>query len=173
MGSWFRYTLGNLKVDGDFTLKIMNKNAADDGTSNHYRWVVDNIEWYSYEAPKYAVTFEAPEHGLLSVLNGSAPLTSGDEVKAGTELTIVPTPGDGYQVKSVTVNDTPIEAVEDVYSYTMGSAAAVIAATFEKKTATGVDEMNVEQAPAKEIRNGQLLIIRDGAVYTAVGQRVK
>lgn len=46
-----RFSVGNLKIDGDFTIKIVNLNDADDATKNHYRWVVDNIEWYSYEAP--------------------------------------------------------------------------------------------------------------------------
>ena len=46
----YRFSKGGLKVDGDFTIKIVNKSDAttDD---NIYRWVVDNIEWYSYEKP--------------------------------------------------------------------------------------------------------------------------
>ena len=52
LGSWYRFNKGNLKVDGEFTIKIVNKNDADgDGTGNNYRWVMDNLEWYSYEAP--------------------------------------------------------------------------------------------------------------------------
>ena len=47
----YRYELNDLKIDGDFTIKIVNLNEADNGTSNHYRWVVDNIEWLSYEKP--------------------------------------------------------------------------------------------------------------------------
>lgn len=51
MGSWNRYALGNLKVEGDFTIKFVNKNEADNGTGNQYRFVLDNLEWYSYEKP--------------------------------------------------------------------------------------------------------------------------
>lgn len=54
-GSWFRFGVGNLKVDGDFTIKIVNNNEPDGGTGNEYRFVVDNIEWYSYTAPVYSV----------------------------------------------------------------------------------------------------------------------
>lgn len=54
-GSWFRFGVGGLKIDGDFTIKIVNNNVPDDGTGNQYRWVVDNIEWYSYTAPVYSV----------------------------------------------------------------------------------------------------------------------
>lgn len=46
----YRFSVGNLKVNGNFTIKIVNMNDADDGTSNHYRWVMDNLEWYSYSA---------------------------------------------------------------------------------------------------------------------------
>ena len=51
MDSWFRFEAKDLHIDGDFTIKIVNKNEADDGKSNHYRFVVDNIEWLSYEKP--------------------------------------------------------------------------------------------------------------------------
>ena len=62
MGSWFRFGVGDLKVDGDFTIKIVNNNVPDNGTGNQYRFVVDNIEWYSYKAPAYSV---AGSEGLL------------------------------------------------------------------------------------------------------------
>lgn len=53
-GSWFRFGVGNLKIEGDFTIKFVNNNVPD-GTGNEYRFVVDNIEWYSYTAPVYSV----------------------------------------------------------------------------------------------------------------------
>ena len=49
-GNEFRYTLGNLKIDGDFVLEIMNKDTAE-ADGNQFRWAMDNLEWYSYEAP--------------------------------------------------------------------------------------------------------------------------
>lgn len=48
-GNEFKYGVGGLKVAGEFTIKVVNKNDAD-GNSNHYRFVMDNLEWYSYEA---------------------------------------------------------------------------------------------------------------------------
>lgn len=54
----YRFSVGNIKIDGDFTIKIVNNNVPDDGTGNQYRWVVDNIEWYSYTAPVYSVAGE-------------------------------------------------------------------------------------------------------------------
>ena len=49
MGSWYRFSVENINVAGDFIIKVVNKNDAD-SNSNHYRFVVDNIEWLSYEA---------------------------------------------------------------------------------------------------------------------------
>lgn len=49
-GNEFRYTLGNLKKDGDFVIEIVNKDTAE-ADANQFRWAMDNLEWYSYEAP--------------------------------------------------------------------------------------------------------------------------
>ena len=60
-------------------------------------------------APKYTVTFAAPENGTLTVLNGEAAINSGDQVDENTELTITATPADGYQLATLTANDAAIE----------------------------------------------------------------
>lgn len=73
----YRFSVGNLKTGGDFTINIVNNNDAD-GTGNEYRWVVDNIEWYSYTVP-------APEH-IYSVAGAEALLGSNWNEKEGNEL---------------------------------------------------------------------------------------
>lgn len=45
---------------------------------------------------KYTIVFEQPSNGTLAVMNGEVELTSGDQVADGTELTVVPTPDEGY-----------------------------------------------------------------------------
>ena len=129
LGSWYRFKKGGIKVEGDFTIKIVNKNTADDVSKNQYRFVVDNIEWYGYET--YAVTFNGmPSHGLLGVLNGSSPLNSGDKVPAGTVLTIVPTPGTGYEVDEVTVLNGESQVAVTNNQFTMPAGNVTVAATF-------------------------------------------
>lgn len=76
----YRYSVGNLKVAGNFTIKIVNMNDADDGTSNHYRWVMDNLEWYSYEAP-------APAH-VYSVAGSEALMGTNWNETTGNEMTL-------------------------------------------------------------------------------------
>lgn len=175
MGSWFRFTKGGLKIDGDFTIKIVNDNVPDDGSGNQYRFVIDNIEWYSYVAPTYAVTYDAmPEHGLLSVFAGSTPLASGDEVKEGTVLTIVPAPGDDYEIDAVTANGVNVEAVESVYSIIMGAEPVVIAATFkEKGGGTDLEELKNQKSQInndKVLQDGVIYILRNGVIYELNGR---
>lgn len=76
----YRYSVGNLKVAGNFTIKIVNMNDADDGNSNHYRWVMDNLEWYSYEAP-------APAH-VYSVAGAEALMGTSWNEREGNEMTL-------------------------------------------------------------------------------------
>lgn len=79
----------------------------------------------------YAVTWDAPANGTLTVKNNDVVLTSGDKVEEGTVLTIEATPAEGYVLESITANGTPVEAVEGVYSVTV-EAETTIAATFSE-----------------------------------------
>lgn len=45
----YRYELNDLKIEGDFSIKIVNLNDAD-ADGNEYRFVMDNLEWYSYDS---------------------------------------------------------------------------------------------------------------------------
>ncbi|MBR1651800.1 MAG: InlB B-repeat-containing protein [Alloprevotella sp.] len=55
----------------------------------------------NFEAiPTYAATILSPDNGTLVVKNGDVAINSGDAFAAGTVLTIVPTPADGYYYKN-------------------------------------------------------------------------
>lgn len=68
-------------------------------------WELCPDDWteLEYKAPapvevqQYAVTYTAPEHGTLVVMNGETQLTSGDKVDASTRVTLVLTPDTGYE----------------------------------------------------------------------------
>ena len=45
------FCVGNLKKEGAFTLRIVNAADPAGDNSNHQRFVVDNIEWFSYGDP--------------------------------------------------------------------------------------------------------------------------
>lgn len=84
------------------------------------------------ELTGYAVTITAPasSHGTLEVFDGEDAVNSGSRVDEGTVLTIVATPNAYYSVTEITVNGTPIEAVDGVYTYTVGTEAITVAASF-------------------------------------------
>lgn len=80
----------------------------------------------------YSVTTIAGEHGSISASTTSA---------AGEQYTVTVTPASGYQIKSITVNGTPITTLTSaqkrkVYTYT-GTATSdeTVAAEFEEITA--------------------------------------
>lgn len=60
--------------------------------------------------PKFAINYVSEtEHGSFVIKNGDNVITPGSEVAQYTMLTVEATPAEGYQVKSIKVNDTEIE----------------------------------------------------------------
>ena len=116
----------------------------------------------------YAVTFDAPEYGTLVVKNGETPITSGDEFVKGTVLTVVATPESGYQLATLTAGGEDILSTK---SFTIGTADVEVVATFSQ--ATAIDITEVEGKAVKVLRNGVLLIEKNGRTYNAMGQVVK
>ena len=81
---------------------------------------------------KYAVTFNTPEHGTLTVSNGVNVLKSGDAVVKGTGLVVYATPASSdYVLSSLKANGADIEQGGD--AYTVGTEAVNIVATFTEK----------------------------------------
>ena len=118
----------------NYSLEAITLNDAalvpnEDGS---YSFIVD--EAYTVAATfainKYAVTITEPENGTLVVMNGEETVATGTELAHGTELTIIATPAEGYELGAITVNDNAIEG----NTLTL-TEAATIAATFnEAKT---------------------------------------
>lgn len=120
--------------------EILVNDEALEAVDGEYVYTVKSITLItaSFEAipATYAVTFEQPENGSLAVTVDGENINSGDAFEAGTVLTIVPTPDEGYQVANVTVNDQAIAATDDAYTYTLADTAVTIAATFEAAPVT-------------------------------------
>ncbi|MDR2927659.1 MAG: hypothetical protein LBV41_05605 [Cytophagaceae bacterium] len=58
----------------------------------------------NFETMTFAVTYNAPANGTLTVTAGGAPVASGTEVDYGTVLTITAIPEDEYKLTTLTVN---------------------------------------------------------------------
>lgn len=110
----------------EITLNDAVLNANEDGS---YSFIVD--EAYTVAATfainKYAVTITEPQNGTLVVMNGEEAVATGTELAHGTELTIIATPAEGYELGAITVNDNAIEG----NTLTL-TEAATIAATFNE-----------------------------------------
>ena len=83
----------------------------------------------------YSITITVPDNGnVLTVKAGEVAITSGDKVTEGTELSVTATPASHYEATAITV--TPEDGTAQTIgkengSYTMGTAAITIAASFK------------------------------------------
>ena len=108
-----------------------------------------------------------PEYGEVNVSG----LIEDGVVKHGTTLDLLATPKSGYhfvcwQIGGVEYSkDNPLsyEVLDDVN----------IVAVFQSNTTTALDNVNASDAPVKTLMDGCVYIIRNGKVYTVMGNEVK
>ena len=109
----------------------------------------------------WQVTLTQPEHGTISVVENIAL----DKVPDGTELHFAAIPDEGYEFEAWQgCNADGSLVISDNVS---------VSCTF-KQIITSIYNVEAEaDTPQKIIRNGQLLIIRDGKTYNALGAEVR
>lgn len=111
--------------DEESTMNIPNQGTAGECNATLISGKVTNYGWYiSYDnqsplqaelvdghiLPKFVVNYVSEtEHGSFVIKNGDNVIAPGSEVAQYTMLTVEATPAEGYQVKSIKVNDTEIE----------------------------------------------------------------
>ena len=120
---------------------------------NTLKYKFDPIDYVAYEGEEpipYAVTLTKEGEGTLTA-TGAADLNA---VPEGTELTIVATPADGYELKALTANGTDILATKKI----VVTDNMAIKATFTKKSYT------VTFTPEGE---GKLTATRNGEPFTS------
>jgi hypothetical protein len=176
----------SMSADGSttWTITITNGDAAPYVSStvgtlqyNHnsgnprfttYTSVQKAVQFYSIPVPKYAVTFNAPEHGTLVVKKGDDAITSGEKFVSGTEFTVVATPASGYKLTTLTANGTDISTTK---AFSIVSETVVVVAVFD--VASALDNTSVEGKAVKVLRDGQLVIEKNGVRYNAMGQVIR
>lgn len=89
----------------------------------------------------YAVTIVAPSAtvGTLEVYCDGERISNGTHVDEGSIITIMATPNEYYNVTEITVNGVVIEPVDGIYTYTVGTQAITVAATFERDPDAPID----------------------------------
>ena len=112
-----------------YELKALTTNSTDILATKKFV-VTAATEVKATFAKTYAVTLTKEGEGTITA-TGATDLKA---VPEGTELTIVATPADGYELKALTANGTDILAAKKF----VVTAATEVKATFAKKTATDV-----------------------------------
>ena len=142
---------GGYKDDGNVCLAAHVATAQAKGWKTQFTRDYDGNAWYDYtgaDNPLYAVTSSSTDGGSIS-LTGADDLTA---VPYGTELTIIATPNEGYELTALTANGTDILATKTV----VVTDNLNVKATFTKKifavkltkegegtlSATGADDLN-------------------------------
>jgi len=125
-----------------------------------------------YALVQFEVTYNTPDNGTLTVLDGTTPVPSGTMVDYGTVLTITADPDTDYILDVLTVNDEPFVSGDD---YTVVSET-VIVCSFESVSIRSeqVSGFTLYPNPVKDI----LTIVRSTngnariEVYSANGLKV-
>lgn len=122
-----------------------------------------------FEEVVYGVSFSAGENGKITVKAGDQILNSGDEVKPGTQVTVVVTPDEKFVLESLLVNDTDVaaEVKNGMYEFTV-SGETTIRATFKE------DESGIHQVWEGVYYNPSTKVLvapqrAEIAVYNVVG----
>lgn len=82
---------------------------------------------------KFKVEYTTEGGGTLTVKKDDAAVASGDEVEKGTTLTCQVSAGDGYRLKTLTVNEVEMQPDDDGKFTVEVTGALVIKAVFEKE----------------------------------------
>lgn len=132
-----------------------NPCTADAYELNYCDYVVKVVDENYVPVQKYTVTIDKPQNGTLTVMNGDVAVNSGDKIESGTTLTITAKADDGYALKEVSANETPLMSVQGTY-YVQVSGDTEISAIFEKLVST-------YQVTVEKPANGNLSIAYETA----------
>ena len=93
------------------------------------------------------------------------------EYEEGATATLTATAASGYKFVNWTVEGEQV-STENPYSFEVTKDVAIVA-NFAKDQGTAVDNTMVANKAMKAIINGQLVIVKDGVRYNALGQVIK
>ena len=119
----------------------------------------------NFQLKEYAVNVypNMPEFGEVNV--------SGGMLKHGTYLSLQATPFDGYSFVGWEIGGV-ICSEDQTWVYEVLDDVNIVA-VFKSNTTTALDNVNASDAPVKTLMDGCVYIIRNGKVYTVIGNEVK
>jgi hypothetical protein len=93
------------------------------------------------------------------------------EYEENAEATLIATAAEGYEFVNWTVAGEEV-STDATYTFTVTSDVEVVA-NFKAKVGTGVANIQTGIKAVKTIKNGQLIISKDGKEYNAQGAQLK
>ena len=120
---------------------------------------------------KVTITYKPATNGNLVVKQGANTLASGSSVEKGTQLTVVATANQGYELEALMINNKKVEnptfdpALRSYKANFTAEKATTISATFKRK----IEKVTITYKPAT---NGNL-VVKQGANTLASGSSVE
>ena len=135
-----------------------------------YTYNRDTKTWIEYTPATFFITYAQPSNGVLTVKNGANTIASQSSVEIGTQLTIVTTANQGYELEALMINNKKVNPTFDPALRTYkanftAEKATTISATFKRK----IEKVTITYKPAT---NGNL-VVKQGANTLASGSSVE
>ena len=135
-----------------------------------YTYNRDTKTWIEYTPATFFITYAQPSNGVLTVKNGANTIASQSSVEIGTQLTIVATANQGYELEALMINNKKVNPTFDPTLRTykanfIAEKATTISATFKRK----IEKVTITYKPAT---NGNL-VVKKGANTLASGASVE
>lgn len=131
---------------------------------------IEGVDLGAYELPYYTLTIAAFDHTTLTV--GGETKTAGDySLPKGYTTTATIEPDENYSITSVTCGDAILTPEAGIYTLPALLTDMTLTITVQS-TPTGIDDANTAVKAVKVIRNGQLLILRDGKEFNVLGAQL-
>ena len=126
------------------------------------------VDLGAYELPYFTLTVAAFEHATLTV-EGIGVLPAGAyQLPQGYTTTATIAVEEGYKLTSVKLGEEELIPVEGVYTIPALTEDAVVTIIVEEDEGTGLDQVSTNVC-RKVVRDGQVIIIRDGKDYNVLG----
>ena len=136
-----------------------------------YTYNRDTKTWIEYTPATFFITYAQPSNGVLTVKNGANTIASQSSVEIGTQLTIVATANQGYELEALMINNKKVEnptfdpALRTYKTTFTAEKATTISATFKRK----IEKVTITYKPAT---NGNL-VVKQGANTLTSGTSVE
>ncbi|WP_315556862.1 InlB B-repeat-containing protein [Porphyromonas endodontalis] len=136
-----------------------------------YTYNRDTKTWIEYSPAMFFITYAQPSNGVLTVKDGASTIASQSSVEIGTQLTVVATANQGYELEALMINNKKVEnptfdpALRTYKANFTTEKATTISATFKRK----IEKVTITYKPAT---NGNL-VVKKGANTLASGTSVE